>query len=174
MRSGRLRDQMHPNDIVGIKEIAERLGRKPQTAALWRHRGLLPVEEGTVSGAPAWHWGTIAHWAASTGRVDAAAEFVQPTPGWRVLDGIPVQIESGAVVRELSAAFPAELPDGRVERRVRVLGAWDNQWYEVPETAYLQGTGKASTDTLTKLLLGAALVAGAIILGGEAAKGGGP
>jgi hypothetical protein len=38
---------MRPNDIVGIKEIAEQLGRKPQTAALWRHRGLLPKEEGS-------------------------------------------------------------------------------------------------------------------------------
>lgn len=164
---------MHPNDIVGIKEIAERLGRKPQTAALWRHRGLLPVEEGTVSGAPAWHWETIARWAASTGRVDAVAEFVQPTPGWRVYDGVAVQIQPGAVVRQLSAVFPAELADGRVEQRVRLLGAWDNQWYEVRDSAYRQGTGTASTDTLTKLLLGAALVAGAIILGGEAAKGGG-
>jgi hypothetical protein len=35
-------------DIVGVKEIAERLGVKPQTAAAWRHRGLLPPPEGTV------------------------------------------------------------------------------------------------------------------------------
>lgn len=163
---------MHPNDIVGIKEIAERLGRKPQTAALWRHQGLLPVEEGTVSGAPAWHWKTIAGWAASTGRVDAVAEFTAPTSGWRVFDGASVQIQSGAVVRALSAAFPAELPDGTVDDRVRLLLAGDDQWYEIRRADYLGGTGTATQDTLTKLLLGAALVAGAILLGAEAAKGG--
>lgn len=163
---------MDPNDIVGIKEIAERLGRKPQTAALWRHRGLLPPEEGVVSGAPAWHWKTIAEWAAATGRVDAVAEFVEPAAGWRVFDGMPVKIETGAVVRDLSQPFPTELEDGTVESRVRLLGAWDNQWYEVPEDAYRQATGAASTDTLMRMLLGAAFVAGAIILGAEAAKGG--
>ena len=163
---------MPTGDIVGIKEIAERLGRKPQTAALWRHRGLLPPEEGIVSGAPAWHWGTIARWAAKTGRVDAAAEFVASTPGWRVVDAAEVRIEPGAVVRQLSAAFPAELPGGAVDNRVRVLLVGDDRWYEVPEAAYRQGTGAATTDTLTKLLLGAAIVAGAILIGSEAAKGG--
>lgn len=162
---------MNADDIVGIKEIAERLGRKPQTAALWRHRGLLPPEEGTVSGAPAWHWRTIAGWAAATGRVDAVAEFVQPTRGWRVFDGAAVVIQQGAVVRQLSPPFPQQLMDGRTEQRIRLRGAWDNQWYEVPEVAYGQGTGAASPDTLTKLLLGAAVLAGVIILGGEAAKG---
>lgn len=164
---------MRPDDIVGIKEIAERLGRKPQTAALWRHRGLLPQEEGTVSGAPAWHWETIARWAASTGRVDAVAEIVEPTSGWRVFDGAPVEIQTGAVVRELSASFPAELPDGTVDDRVRLLLAGDDQWYEVRAAEYREGTGTATPDTLTKLLLGAALVAGAILLGADAGKGGG-
>lgn len=165
---------MDANDIVGIKEIAERLGRKPQTAALWRHRGLLPPEEGIVSGAPAWHWATIARWAADSGRVDAVSEFVRPTTGWRVYDGVLVEIQAGAVVREVSPPFPQQLEEGRIEARVRLLGAWDEQWYEVPEAAYRHGTGAASPDTLTKLLLGAAVLAGVIILGGEAAKGGGP
>ena len=164
---------MDADDIVGIKEMAERLGRRPQTAALWRHRGLLPPEEGTVSGAPAWRWETIARWAASTGRVDAVAEFVRPTAAWRVFDGAAVEIQADAVIRQVSPAFPAQLQDGRVEQRVRLLGAWDDQWYEVAEDAYRRGTGAASTDTLTKLLLGAALAVGVIVLGGEAAKGGG-
>ena len=77
-------------------------------------------------------------------------------------------------MRQVSAPFPAQLTDGEIEERVRLLGAWDNQWYEVAGTAYRHGTGAASPDTLTKLLLGAALVAGAIFLGGEAAKGAGP
>jgi hypothetical protein len=164
---------MNADDIVGIKEIAERLGRKPQTVALWRHRQLLPGEEGTVSGAPAWHWETIARWAASTGRVDAVAEFVEPTSGWRVFDGAPVEIQAGAVVRELSASFPAELPDGSVDKRLRLLLVGDEQWYETQDAEYRHGTGSATTDTLTKLLLGAAIFAGAILLSTEAGKGAG-
>ena len=124
-----------------------------------------------MSGAPAWHWRTIAVWAAATGRVDAIAEFIQPTAGWRVIDSASVEIQPGAVVRQLSSPFPQQLVDGRTEQRIRLQGAWDDQWYEVPEVAYLQGTGAASQDTLTKLLLGAAVLAGVIILGGEAAKG---
>lgn len=164
---------MEPDDIVGIKEIAEWLGRKPQTVALWRHRKLLPDEEGTVSGAPAWHWKTIAEWAAKTGRVDAVAEFVQPTSAWRVVDGQLMTIQAGAVVRERSASFPAELPDGTVDKRVRLLLARDDQWYELRDDEYGSGTGAATQDTLTKLLLGAALIAGAILWGSEASKGGG-
>lgn len=49
-------------DPVGLKEIAERLGVKPQTAQVWRHRGILPAPEWTVSGAPAWDWPTIKAW----------------------------------------------------------------------------------------------------------------
>lgn len=105
------------------------------------------------------------------GRVDAVAEFVQPTAGWRVVDGASVEIQSGAVVRQLSPPFPQQLLDGKTEQRIRLQGAWDDQWYEVPEAAYRQGTGAASQDTLTKLLLGAAVLVGVIILGGEAAKG---
>jgi hypothetical protein len=75
-------------------------------------------------------------------------------------------------VRELSASFPAELPDGTVDDRVRLLLAGDSQWYEIQDSEYRHGTGTATTDTLTKLLLGAAIVAGAILLGSEAAKAG--
>lgn len=42
-----------PLRIVGIKEIAERLGVRQQTAAMWNWRGLLPKPEGLVSGHPA-------------------------------------------------------------------------------------------------------------------------
>ena len=59
---------MEPLRIVGIKEIAERLGVAQQTAAVWRFRGLLPEPEGYVSGMPAWRWVTIWRWARRTGR----------------------------------------------------------------------------------------------------------
>src|SRR5690349_20262217 len=109
-------------DIVGLKEIAERLGKKPQTAAAWRYRGLLPPEEGTVSGAPAWTWATIERWARETGRLGGVAEFVvDRTPGWRVMDGTPVEITAGVVVQKVSPPFPHQLLDGRLQNRLRFL-----------------------------------------------------
>lgn len=53
---------------VGIAEIAEALGMRRQTVAVWKVRGLLPPPRWTVSGAPAWRWGEIADWAERTGR----------------------------------------------------------------------------------------------------------
>lgn len=54
---------------VGIAEIAGRLDVKRQTVDQWRHRGLLPEPEWTVSGNPAWKWQTIERWARDTGRL---------------------------------------------------------------------------------------------------------
>jgi hypothetical protein len=162
-------------DIVGLKEIAQRLGVKQQTAAAWRYRGLLPPEEGTVSGAPAWTWATIEGWAKATGRLGGVAEFVaDKTTGIRVLDGAPVEIMAGVVVRQVSPPFPHQLPSGRVEQRVRFLAAADGQWYELPHEAYLRATGAAADDRFAKALLAAGALAGAIILVGEASKGRAP
>ncbi len=58
-----------PLDVVGVKEIARRLNVRPQTAAAWKHRKLLPDPEGYVSGAPCWRWSRIETWAADTGRI---------------------------------------------------------------------------------------------------------
>jgi len=159
-------------DIVGLKEIAERLGVKQQTAAAWRYRGLLPPEEGTVSGSPAWTWATIEAWATATGRLGGMAEFiVDKTTGIRVPDGAVVEITAGVVVRQVSPPFPHQLPNGRVEQRVRFLAAVDGQWYELPHQTYLRATGAAADDRFTKALIAAGAVAGAIILVGEASKG---
>ncbi len=159
-------------DIVGLKEIAERLGVKQQTAAAWRYRGLLPPEEGTVSGAPAWTWATIDGWATATGRLGGIAEFIiDKTDGIRVFDGALVEITAGVVVRQVSPPFPQQLPNGRVEQRVRFLAAVDGQWYELPHQTYLRATGAAAGDRFAKALIAAGAVAGAIILVGEASKG---
>jgi predicted DNA-binding transcriptional regulator AlpA len=56
-------------DIVGAKEIAERLGIPENTVHMWRKRGVLPDPEGTVSGMPAWRWLTIRNWLQSRGDV---------------------------------------------------------------------------------------------------------
>jgi hypothetical protein len=156
-------------DIVGLKEIAERLGVKQQTAAAWRYRRLLPPEEGTVSGAPAWTWSRIESWAEATGRLGGVAEFLaDKTAGVRVFDGAPVEITAGVVVRQVSPPFPHQLPSGRVEKRIRFLAASDSQWYEVPQHTYLKATG-AADDRMRKAIFAGAL-AGAIILVGEASK----
>ncbi len=45
--------------MVGEKEIAERLGVRPNTVHVWMKRGVLPQPDGLVSGMPAWNWSTI-------------------------------------------------------------------------------------------------------------------
>lgn len=56
-------------DIVGGKEIADRLHVPPNTVHQWSKRRLLPEPEATVSGQPAWSWRTIEEWARATGRL---------------------------------------------------------------------------------------------------------
>lgn len=59
----------HP-DLVGIKEIAERLGVKENTVSIWRWRSrngalspAMPDPDFVVSGNPVWYWRTISKWA---------------------------------------------------------------------------------------------------------------
>lgn len=56
-------------DIVGVVEIAERLGVRQQTVAVWKSRGLLPEPKWVVSRNPAWDWRDIERWARNTGRM---------------------------------------------------------------------------------------------------------
>lgn len=164
---------MAPLDIVGLKEIAERLNVKQQTAAAWKHRNLLPPPEGTVSGAPAWRWETIENWALQTGRFGAVAEFVaNDIPAFRVWDGHPAVVKVGTVVRAVSAPFPHQYPDGRVESHIRFQAAVDGQWYQMPTGVFRRATGEASADLGKAILAGAALL-GAIVLANEASKQGG-
>lgn len=55
--------------IVGLKNIADRLGKEHNTVLAWRKRGILPPPAGYVSGAPFWTWQTIRDWARATGRL---------------------------------------------------------------------------------------------------------
>jgi hypothetical protein len=54
---------------VGVVDIAERLGVRQQTVAMWHYRGLLPVATWSVSRQPAWNWPDIQRWAEATGRL---------------------------------------------------------------------------------------------------------
>jgi hypothetical protein len=58
---------------IGQQEIAALLGRPENTVWVWRYRGVLPLEDGWVSGIP-WWWRnrTIIPWARETGRLTAA------------------------------------------------------------------------------------------------------
>lgn len=56
------RPTMTKSEPVGISEIAERLGQRRQTVAIWHHRGQLPDPRWTVSGNPAWEWADIDKW----------------------------------------------------------------------------------------------------------------
>jgi hypothetical protein len=154
------------DDIVGIKEIAERLNVRQQTAAQWRHRGILPEPEGTVSGAPAWRWVTIERWARATGRVGGVAEIVADgKTAWRLPANELVTLPVGLVVRALSHPFPQPLTDGRVDTHVRFLAS-DGSWYQISDDSYLRATGAKSEGPGlgTALLAGAAAVIGAIAL----------
>ena len=54
--------------VVSAKKIAEKLGVKTRTVYQWRHRGLLPDPDVSVSPA-LWRWSTVEQWAVETGRM---------------------------------------------------------------------------------------------------------
>ena len=59
-------------DPVGEREIAERLGVKVGTVAMWNFRGTrvpFPEPRWTVSANPAWDWPDIEAWARRTERL---------------------------------------------------------------------------------------------------------
>lgn len=56
-------------DLVGIGEIAELAGVKPDTVRAWRKRKVLPEPLQVVSGSPVWLLGDITRWLTETGRL---------------------------------------------------------------------------------------------------------
>lgn len=66
-------------DLVGIPEIAERLGVARRTVVAWRYRHhrrpikppWLPFPEPfSIGGRPIWRWSDIEEWARATGRLN--------------------------------------------------------------------------------------------------------
>ncbi len=75
-------------DPVGAADIAARLGVRAETAATWRHRGLLPEPDWTVSGSPVWDWSQIAEWAAETDRMPSPMVLTVRQPwAWAICAG---------------------------------------------------------------------------------------
>jgi hypothetical protein len=63
------------SDVVGIKEIARRLGVQRATGDQWRQRGILPASlPRQVGGRDAWSWPVIEQWAIETGRLGGIGE----------------------------------------------------------------------------------------------------
>lgn len=58
----------HPT-IVGLADIAHRLGVTRGTVDQWKWRKLLPKPDWTIGDRPAWEWATVEKWATETGRL---------------------------------------------------------------------------------------------------------
>jgi predicted DNA-binding transcriptional regulator AlpA len=58
----------HPS-VVGLADIARRLGVSRATVDQWKWRKVLPEPRWTVSDRPAWDWADIEAWAKETGRL---------------------------------------------------------------------------------------------------------
>jgi hypothetical protein len=52
-------------DLVGITQIAERLGPPRGTVDSWRSRGQLPEPDHMLGIHPVWEWRTITEWQVS-------------------------------------------------------------------------------------------------------------
>lgn len=59
---------LHPT-VVGLAEIADRLGVTRSTLDQWKWRGLLPKPRWTIGGRPAWRWADIERWAKQEGKI---------------------------------------------------------------------------------------------------------
>jgi excisionase family DNA binding protein len=56
-------------EVVGLADIAHRLGVSRATVDQWKWRGVMPKPTQLVSGRPAWNWEVIEAWARKTKRL---------------------------------------------------------------------------------------------------------
>lgn len=63
---------MTKRDLVGISDIAARLGYPRNTVEMWRKRRRLPEPDYIFGASPVWRWTRIEQWARDTGRLKAS------------------------------------------------------------------------------------------------------
>lgn len=129
-------------DLVGVSDIAERVGRSRQNVLQWvkgerRPEPPFPEPEGTVGRSPAWRWGEVNAWLAAFGegdglraptREEALAVDIQ-LPGWqRTMDrGRPLvkmlvaQDERAGERTEVARALDGVFHDAQVQKTVAGL-----------------------------------------------------
>lgn len=56
-------------DPVGVADIADRLGVKRQTVALWNMKKRLPPPDWQLRSGPLWHWPRVKKWAKDAGKL---------------------------------------------------------------------------------------------------------
>lgn len=67
------------SDLVGLIEIAERLGVSRTTVRQWRYRGYMEVEPvAIVSGTPIFSWQAVLAWAKKRWVVDPELDDLPP------------------------------------------------------------------------------------------------
>lgn len=65
---GMLAPELHPSQLLGIDELAERSGLAPPTVRTHLHRGTLPPPVARVGGSPAWTRPLVEDWLATRRR----------------------------------------------------------------------------------------------------------
>lgn len=65
---GMLAPELHPSQLIGMDELAERSGLAPATVRAHLHRGTLPPPVARVGGSPAWTRPVVEDWLATRRR----------------------------------------------------------------------------------------------------------
>lgn len=97
-----------PGELVGLEEVARRLGVTQETARSWQDRGALPGP----AGAP-WRWDVIRDWALATGRGPLGPN----APRWNGVNG-----RGAGTVADLATEYPVlQFPLARLEEALREM-----------------------------------------------------
>lgn len=129
-------------DLVGVSDIAERVGRSRQNVLQWvkgerRAKPPFPLSEGSVGRSPAWRWGEVNAWLAEFGegdelraptREEALAVDVQ-LPGWQqamdhgrpLVKMLVAQDERARERTEVARALDGVFHDAQVQDTIAVL-----------------------------------------------------